>query len=254
MPRNPSGDGAAVGTRSHPDQRGAQPVYQPQRLLPRRSLTSAAHRCPSRPPWVEGGREGGAMNADRQRRMVKRVLRVAGTVLAVTLAVVSGASGAAGADGHELRPASGSAGAASARWSWPVSPPRITVAYRAPAHAYGPGHRGIDLASALGADVRAPDDGVVAFAGVVVDRPLITIDHGDGLVSTMEPVSAIVPVGTSVQRGEQVGTVATRGHTAPGEIHLGARRDDVYLNPLRLLGEVPRAVLLPCCEPAQQPG
>ncbi|WP_231477062.1 peptidoglycan DD-metalloendopeptidase family protein [Microbacterium sp. MRS-1] len=194
------------------------------------------------------------MNANRRRRMVKRVIRTAGAVLALTVAVAFSASGAAGVDGHELRPARASADAGSARWSWPVSPPRITVAYRAPAHAYGPGHRGIDLASAVDADVRAPDDGVVAFAGVVVDRPLITIDHGGGLVSTMEPVRATVPVGTSVQRGEQVGTVATGGHTTPGEIHLGARRDDVYLNPLRLLGEVPRAVLLPCCEPAQQPG
>lgn len=194
------------------------------------------------------------MNANRRRRMVKRVIRTAGAVLALTVAVAFSASGAAGVDGHELRPARASADAGSARWSWPVAPPRITVAYRAPAHAYGPGHRGIDLASAVDADVRAPDDGVVAFAGVVVDRPLITIDHGGGLVSTMEPVRATVPVGTSVHRGEQVGTVATGGHTAPGEIHLGARKDDVYLNPLRLLGEVPRAVLLPCCEPAQQPG
>lgn len=174
-------------------------------------------------------------------------------VLALSIAG-SGASGAAGTDEHPVRPGEEIADEALPRWSWPVSPPRITVAYRAPAHAYGPGHRGIDLAGAVGAEVRPPDDGIVAFVGVVVDRPLITIDHGGGLVSTMEPVRATVSLGASVHRGQPVGTVGTGGHTTPGELHLGARRDDVYLNPLRLLGEVPRAVLLPCCEGGQEPG
>ena len=118
MPRNPSGDGAAVGTRSHPDQRGAQPVYQPQRLLPRLSLTSVVNRCRSRPPSVGARREGGAMNANRRRRMVKRVIRTAGAVLALTVAVAFSASGAAGVDGQAIRPASASADAAAARWSW----------------------------------------------------------------------------------------------------------------------------------------
>jgi len=48
-----------------------------------------------------------------------------------------------------------------------------------------------------------------------------------------------------VLRGEVVGLLAAGGHAAPGTLHLGARMDGEYLNPLVLLGAMPRAVLLP---------
>ena len=52
---------------------------------------------------------------------------------------------------------SSSAGAAHPLWRWPIDAPRSVAApYRAPAHAFGAGHRGIDLASAQGVIVRAP--------------------------------------------------------------------------------------------------
>ncbi|MFT4214624.1 MAG: hypothetical protein QM622_07595 [Microbacterium sp.] len=38
-------------------------------------------------------------------------------------------------------------------WVWPVSPPRIVQPFVAPAHAYGPGHRGLDLSAPVGAAV-----------------------------------------------------------------------------------------------------
>ncbi|WP_245570300.1 murein hydrolase activator EnvC family protein [Microbacterium luticocti] len=132
-------------------------------------------------------------------------------------------------------------------WVWPVDGPRIVAGYVAPAHDYGPGHRGIDAAPARPGDVRAPASGVVAFAGTVVDRPLVTIDHGDGLVTTLEPVDPTVAVGTTVTRGQVVGALAVGGHTPPGALHFGVRLHGAYINPLLLLGGVPRAVLLPCC-------
>lgn len=93
--------------------------------------------------------------------------------------------------------------------------------------------------------MHAPDDGVVAFAGRIVDRGVVTIDHGDGIVSTLEPVEATVVAGERVARGEVVGTLSTGGHTDTGALHLGARLHGEYLNPLVLLGAMPRAVLLP---------
>ena len=120
--------------------------------------------------------------------------------------------------------------------------------YLAPAHRYGAGHRGIDLASAVSAPVEAPADGVIAFTGRVVDRDIVTIDHGSGLVTTLEPVIGEVAVGDRVERGERVGVVGLGGHTAPGSVHFGVRLDGDYLNPLVLLGSLPRAVLLPCCD------
>ncbi|MGP3536475.1 peptidoglycan DD-metalloendopeptidase family protein [Microbacterium sp. RD1] len=135
--------------------------------------------------------------------------------------------------------------AAPPSWDWPASPVRVVEPYVAPAHAYAPGHRGIDVA-AIGT-VRAPDDGVVAFVGTVVDRPVLTIDHGGGVVSTLEPVRSELSSGAAVTRGQTVGVVVGGGHAPPGTLHLGARVDGAYVNPLRFLGGVPRAVLLPCC-------
>lgn len=133
-------------------------------------------------------------------------------------------------------------------WRWPVDGARRVVEpFRAPAHDYGPGHRGLDVAADPGAVVRAPADGVVAFRGVVVDRPLITIEHADGLVTTLEPVSSLLAPGTPVAAGDEVGVVASGGHTLPGALHIGVRLDGVYINPMLLFGEVERAVLLPCC-------
>ncbi|MEJ1087633.1 M23 family metallopeptidase [Microbacterium sp. Mu-80] len=134
-------------------------------------------------------------------------------------------------------------------WAWPVNGARRVVApFRAPAHEYGPGHRGMDIASAPGAEVRAPADGVVAFRGTVVDRPLLTIDHGGGYVTTWEPVISSLVAGGVVTAGEVIGTVAAGGHSVRGAMHVGVRMDGAYINPRPLFGEVPRAVLLPCCE------
>lgn len=121
------------------------------------------------------------------------------------------------------------------------------VRFRAPTQPYGPGHRGVDIAAPVGAAVMAPADGVVAFRGVVVDRPLLTITHAGGLVTTFEPVDSSLSPGERVTRGQQVGTVARGGHAADGTVHLGVRLQGLYVDPLTLFGEVRRAVLLPCC-------
>ncbi|QMU98084.1 M23 family metallopeptidase [Microbacterium esteraromaticum] len=145
----------------------------------------------------------------------------------------------------------GSGGVAEAdrgAWVWPVAGNRTVVEpFRAPAHDYAPGHRGMDVAAPAGIEVTAPAGGVVAFRGTVVDRPLITIDHGDGYVSTWEPVTSSLAPGDTVAAGATIGAVASGGHATRGTLHVGVRRDGVYIDPLPLFGDVPRAVLLPCC-------
>ncbi|WP_226344623.1 murein hydrolase activator EnvC family protein [Agilicoccus flavus] len=141
--------------------------------------------------------------------------------------------------------------AASGRWSWPVTatsggPPRVLRRFDPPAQRWSAGHRGVDLAAAPGAPVRAPADGVVAFAGVVAGRGVLSIDHADGLRSTFEPVVADVPAGRAVRRGDVVGRVAAApAHGVAGSsVHVGARRGRDYVDPLLLLGTV-EIVLLP---------
>ena len=133
-------------------------------------------------------------------------------------------------------------------WVWPADAFRLARLYVAPAHEYGPGHRGIDLALLGSPVVLSPAEGIVAFSGGVAGRGILTIDHGGGLVTTLEPVDTTLVPGASVRRGDQVATLALGGHAPPGSLHFGVRLDGEYINPMLLLGGVPRAVLLPCCD------
>lgn len=132
-------------------------------------------------------------------------------------------------------------------WSWPLAVPHpIVKPYLAPATPYTSGHRGIDISAAAGAgaQVIAPDGGVVRFAGFVVDRPVLSIDHGGGVISSYEPVESELVVGDIVRRGDVVGALLT-GHCTSTCLHLGVRVDGQYVSPLLFLGGQPRAVLLP---------
>lgn len=133
-------------------------------------------------------------------------------------------------------------------WLWPTDGQQLVIApFRAPAHDYGPGHRGMDVAAEPGSQVQSPADGVIAFRGTVVDRPLITIDHGRGYVTTLEPVASDLSPGDVVTAGDVLGVLAQGGHAPRGTLHVGVRVDDVYVNPRGLFGRPPRAILLPCC-------
>ncbi|RIJ51801.1 M23 family peptidase [Clavibacter lycopersici] len=136
---------------------------------------------------------------------------------------------------------------ATPRWAWPVDPPHtVTRPFEAPATPYGPGHRGIDIAVEPGAEVRAPADGTVSFAGVVVDRPVVSVQHADGFVSSVEPVVPLVAAGDHVVAGQVIGTLAAEPrHEPDGGLHLGARLHGAYVDPALLLAALRHAVLLP---------
>ncbi|GAA3005879.1 M23 family metallopeptidase [Actinokineospora diospyrosa] len=130
----------------------------------------------------------------------------------------------------------------------PLLPARpVARPFLAPAHPYGPGHRGVDLPGAVGEPVHAAADGVVAFAGVVVDRGVVSVRHAGDLRTTYEPVTPVVTVGAAVHRGDQIGLL-TAGHPgcaeAPACLHWGLRRGKEYLDPLIALHR-PRVRLLP---------
>lgn len=131
-------------------------------------------------------------------------------------------------------------------WSWPLSPePAVLRAFDPPDKPWLSGHRGVDLkATASATPVTSPEAGTVTFAGVVVDRPVITIDHG-GVKSSFEPVESSLAVGTAVSKGDVIGTVLP-GHC--GDIpclHWGVRRGEEYLNPLSFVRDLRPSILLP---------
>ncbi|MBN9202745.1 MAG: hypothetical protein ABS61_14460 [Microbacterium sp. SCN 70-18] len=174
--------------------------------------------------------------------MTPRALRSVVVAASVLLASLQGMGAADHPDlgTTALAPPDGS-------WTWPISPAALVRPFEPPAHAYGPGHRGIDIGSTPRSPVHAPAAGMVVFAGRVVDRPVISIDHGDGVVSSMEPIDPTVVVGDVVVAGSRIGSVSSEGHGAPGRLHLGIRVHGAYVDPLALLSSPARAVLLPCC-------
>lgn len=184
-------------------------------------------------------RGGPARGGSYPERFARLVALGAAAVIAVLLTSATASS-------------AGATGAGDTRWGWPVEPAVLVRGYEAPASRYAAGHRGIDLAADVGSEVVAPDDGVVRFAGWVVDRPLLSVDHGGGIVSSFEPVAADVAEGQHVSRGQRIGVVASGSHcsetgrTANSAcLHIGARLHGEYFSPLVMLGGIPRAVLLP---------
>ncbi|WP_366181381.1 M23 family metallopeptidase [Actinomyces timonensis] len=138
------------------------------------------------------------------------------------------------------------------RYAWPTGGPVAVVeGFDPPAVAWGQGHRGVDLAVAAGSPVRAAGAGTVAFAGMVAGRPVVSIDHADGIRTTYEPVAPTVAAGDAVGAGQVIGTLLP-GHRSDGvdALHWGARTGrKTYINPLRLLR--PPVIRL---KPAAPPG
>ncbi len=133
---------------------------------------------------------------------------------------------------------------AAGHWSWPVAAPHPVVRpFVAPPTPYSAGHRGIDI-GASGPEVFAPAAGVVAFAGTVVDRPVLSIRHVGGAISSFEPVETTLVVGEAVESGQRVGTLLP-GHCARACLHFGVRLNGQYISPLAFLGGIARSILLP---------
>ncbi len=110
--------------------------------------------------------------------------------------------------------------------------------FRRPATDFGAGNRGWEYATALGQPVTAVGDGIVAFAGPVARRGVISIEHRDGIRSSLTGMRIIgVAAGDTVVRGQLIGTASRR-------LHLGFRRGGIYLDPADVLSVKLHAVLI----------
>ena len=131
-------------------------------------------------------------------------------------------------------------------WQWPLAPrPPVLRTFDPPPKPWLSGHRGVDLDFTGGTQVFSPAAGTVSFAGMVVDRPVITIDHGGGLRSSFEPAESTLAVGTTIARGEVIGTVLP-GHCPAAQcLHWGVRQGEDYVNPLQFVLDLRPSILLP---------
>lgn len=129
-------------------------------------------------------------------------------------------------------------------WQPPLgSPFQISAPYDLSNGPFQAGHRGIDMRTANEAQVLSPTHGIVSYAGMVVDRPVISIRVDTHTVVSLEPVTTSLKIGDAIARGDPVGTVASGGHCANECLHLGVRVNGAYVNPMRFL--VGRAKLIP---------
>lgn len=119
-------------------------------------------------------------------------------------------------------------------WRWPSGAPvAVTRPFDPPSQDWLAGHRGVDLAIPVGNEVYSPAAGTVTFAGRLVDRNVVVIEH-DYRRSTFEPVAPRVALGDHVAAGQVIGIVE-EGHS-PGPLHWGVKVGPKhYLNPLRQL-------------------
>ena len=126
-------------------------------------------------------------------------------------------------------------------WVRPVDGP-VVRAFEPPRSRYGPGHRGVDLAAAVGAPVLAAGAGRVSYAGLLAGRGVVVVVHGQ-LRTTYEPVAASVRVGQAVDAGAVLGRLTAGGHCSSGCLHWGLLRGEVYLDPMQLLHRGPSRLL-----------
>ncbi|MFE7928934.1 M23 family metallopeptidase [Streptomyces sp. NPDC057456] len=125
--------------------------------------------------------------------------------------------------------------------AWPVGArPAVVRGWEPPASPYARGHRGVDLAAAPDAEVRAVAAGRVSFAGRVAGRGVVSVELSatgrPPLRTTYEPVRASLRKGDQVAPGQVVGTVEPTGsHCARTCVHWGLLSGETYLDPLSLL-------------------
>ncbi|HEY1899164.1 MAG TPA: M23 family metallopeptidase [Steroidobacteraceae bacterium] len=95
-------------------------------------------------------------------------------------------------------------------------------------------HKGLDFAGTMGEPVLAVAAGVVTWAG---ERSgygtLVEINHGNGYVTRYaHNESALVAVGQTVTRGEQIALMGSTGHSTGPHVHFEVLRNGRQIDPL----------------------
>ncbi|OUM44418.1 M23 family metallopeptidase [Arthrobacter sedimenti] len=214
-------------------------------------MTGPPARQPARTPV----RPGRASHPDRSGRsshpdracFPSTVVRAAARAAVLTLALIGTVAGSSAV------PAAGAV-VFVPEWSWPLTPvPEVLRPFEKPPQQWKRGHRGVDLSGDAGGPtaVLSPADGVVSFAGTVVDRGVLSIDHGGGRISSFEPVTTDLVKGRRVGRGDVVAMLAEPatggplGHCGQPCLHWGVRVDGDYVDPLSFVMDRRPSVLLP---------
>lgn len=132
-------------------------------------------------------------------------------------------------------------------WAEPVPYFEVERSFIAPVTAKGSGHRGLDFVVDDDEPILAPVGGVVTFAGIVVDRSVVTFRTNAGLLVSFEQVCSAVSTGQHVSGSQPVGIRCTTHDTFSEHcqkcVHMSVRSEFGYLNPELFLGTLEPSVL-----------
>ena len=135
-------------------------------------------------------------------------------------------------------------------WQAPVAHPQLINQFLQPSSDYSARHRGVDYLVTQGQSVFAPSDGIVRFAGRVVNRGVLTIQHTGSLLTSFEPLCPLAPSGSQVKAGQLIGRVCDESayvnHCGVRTcLHFSLRTAAGYLSPLVTIGGLSPSRLLP---------
>lgn len=103
-------------------------------------------------------------------------------------------------------------------------------------------HSGIDFAAPEGTNVKAANDGKVAFIGDFFFKgKFVVIDHGLGVFTSYSHLSAIsIETRQSVKKGETIGKVGATGRATGPHLHFSVKVGGARVSPTRLFKEIER--------------
>jgi hypothetical protein len=169
-------------------------------------------------------------------------MRRPGFVAGLVAVLAAGSVGSVGPFGpFAAAPARADEGGA---WRRPV-PGAVVRPFVEPASAYGPGHRGVDLAAAPGTPVGAAGPGTVTFSGPVAGALHVVVGHRGGVRTSYSfLLDVAVAVGDPVVAGTPVGRAGGPDPDHVGVVHFGVRLGDRYVDPMRLFADAPARIRL----------
>ena len=98
-------------------------------------------------------------------------------------------------------------------------------------------HRGIDIATRMGAPIVASADGIVSFVGREGGfGRVLTVKHGYGMETKYAHLKeALVKKGQYIKRGETIALAGNTGRTTGPHLHYEVHLNEVAVNPLRYI-------------------